>query len=784
MRNVLRLFLASPGGLEQERRAAKDVVDFVNDCLTRTLDWEIDLLGWEDTIPGFARPQELINRDVDVCDLFVGLLWKRWGEPTGTHSSGFYEEYSRAVQRRQLTRSRPEIWLFLKEIDASSLADPGEQLQQVIAFREQLKAERQILFNEFLDVAAWQESFRKFLLRYVLELSTADDSQLESAPEPVDAEGARSALAPKAQDEAERQVSLSLATLKAVVDGEEMAADVQADAELRVWLRAASSVAERRTRSTSPVHEINLLYLQRSSLQLGDEEEWFLFRSLVADRDGLIPGWYWIRDWDPTQVQRLLVLLATISAHSSATARNALRLLACAKIRPTGPGTDFVDLLASWLDGGLDARAFGALELLTTVGTSNDLVELQERDFDPAMMRRLDAAGRVVEARENPSASLTRSLEASRLDELILSELREQASSLSAGQWQNALSAEDPKLRALALQELGARDQLTQDEMVVAIGDSESAVRLTALKVLFSPSNGLDPKSVGTALGSDIPNDIRFQKLRVASLADLALADLHTRVSFLGGSDALEVIAMNYFDTQAGYVRELLNDDFRELADNELEPLRVAAANSSAARETLERIEDLSGFATGQLRAAVLSGLAEHGDSRDVAMARKMLAEDSFPAVVTGATRLIAKFGAPEDAPLLLAVAEKASEPEVIREAVSAMLRLNPDVAGPVGDALGSSSPSVATAALDSLDEAGILDPERDLVPLLDSSNQLIRRAAASRLVVALDDPSLEALLTHYLDQPTYYYNVVAAFDGRLYAPAGLAPCLPSLPKD
>ena len=35
------------------------------------------------TLPGSARPQELINRDLALCDFIIGLLWKRWGQPTG-----------------------------------------------------------------------------------------------------------------------------------------------------------------------------------------------------------------------------------------------------------------------------------------------------------------------------------------------------------------------------------------------------------------------------------------------------------------------------------------------------------------------------------------------------------------------------------------------------------------------------------------------------------------------------------------------------------------------------
>ena len=73
-RNILTVFLASPGDLQEERNIARSSVERFNKILSRKIGWQIELLGWEETSPGYSRPQNLINRDVDSCDLFVGLL--------------------------------------------------------------------------------------------------------------------------------------------------------------------------------------------------------------------------------------------------------------------------------------------------------------------------------------------------------------------------------------------------------------------------------------------------------------------------------------------------------------------------------------------------------------------------------------------------------------------------------------------------------------------------------------------------------------------------------------
>src|ERR1700687_3293937 len=97
---VLKVFLASPGDVKPERMAAEELVSDLNKHLGGILGWHIALYKWEDAIPGYGRPQEIINAAVDECSLFIGLLWESWGQPTGKYSSGFEEEYERALARR------------------------------------------------------------------------------------------------------------------------------------------------------------------------------------------------------------------------------------------------------------------------------------------------------------------------------------------------------------------------------------------------------------------------------------------------------------------------------------------------------------------------------------------------------------------------------------------------------------------------------------------------------------------------------------------------------------
>jgi hypothetical protein len=158
-RRFVKVFLASPGDLAEERKIAKVIVDDFNSQLADALGYQVELVGWEDTLPGVGRPQAIINRDLDGCDLFIGMLWKRWGTPLGTepYSSGFEEEFNRSMTRNA-KEGRPEINLLLKDLDAASLADPGDHLKKVIAFKEKVFGEKKLLAGTFADVRDFELS--------------------------------------------------------------------------------------------------------------------------------------------------------------------------------------------------------------------------------------------------------------------------------------------------------------------------------------------------------------------------------------------------------------------------------------------------------------------------------------------------------------------------------------------------------------------------------------------------------------------------------------------------
>jgi len=63
-----RVFIASPGGLKPEREGFREKLQRFTAVHSEPRGVQFYPVGWEDTLGGAGRPQELINEDLKQCD--------------------------------------------------------------------------------------------------------------------------------------------------------------------------------------------------------------------------------------------------------------------------------------------------------------------------------------------------------------------------------------------------------------------------------------------------------------------------------------------------------------------------------------------------------------------------------------------------------------------------------------------------------------------------------------------------------------------------------------------
>jgi tetratricopeptide (TPR) repeat protein len=164
---VFRVFLATPGGLDDERRAFRDALSEFNEDEALEHRIVFQPVGWETTVPAVGRPQALINQNLRLCDYFVLALWDRWGSPPdteGRYSSGSEEEYHLAMAcYRDPREPMSQIAVFFKDLALDRWVDPGPQLRKVLDFRTELEKTKSLLFENFADSGDFHRKLRRLL---------------------------------------------------------------------------------------------------------------------------------------------------------------------------------------------------------------------------------------------------------------------------------------------------------------------------------------------------------------------------------------------------------------------------------------------------------------------------------------------------------------------------------------------------------------------------------------------------------------------------------------------
>lgn len=162
---VLKIFVASPQDVAEEREVFEDVVHELNNTWADTFDIRLDVVRWETrTTPGFGEdPQDVINKQIsDSYDIFVGIMWARFGTSTPRAGSGTEEEFLRAYKRYKEDPNSVEIMFYFKTKPISPVDLDPDQLKAISEFRSQLK-ERGGFYSEFGSI----EEFRNSITRHL-----------------------------------------------------------------------------------------------------------------------------------------------------------------------------------------------------------------------------------------------------------------------------------------------------------------------------------------------------------------------------------------------------------------------------------------------------------------------------------------------------------------------------------------------------------------------------------------------------------------------------------------
>lgn len=157
-----RIFLSSPNDVKVEKRFLERVVNELNITHGAPMGYDLELVRWEThAAPGAGRPQQIITDLIGDYDIYVGIMWRRFGTPTGMAGSGTEEEFQNAYQIWERNRSIQLMFYFCQKPFMPMRVEELDQMRQVLLFRQSL--EGKALVWDYAAPAKFSDDIRKHL---------------------------------------------------------------------------------------------------------------------------------------------------------------------------------------------------------------------------------------------------------------------------------------------------------------------------------------------------------------------------------------------------------------------------------------------------------------------------------------------------------------------------------------------------------------------------------------------------------------------------------------------
>ena len=176
----VRVFVASPADVSTERRDLIEVVNELNTTIAPHMNCTLELVRWETHCqPNMGRPQGIINAQIGSYDIFIGIMWKRFGTPTGEADSGTEEEFRRAYKCWVQDQSVRILFYFSQASYKLESASEIDQLSRVMSFRSELQTIG--LVWEYSSASGFRDVVRPHLARLILDLPNNRGKSLKPA---------------------------------------------------------------------------------------------------------------------------------------------------------------------------------------------------------------------------------------------------------------------------------------------------------------------------------------------------------------------------------------------------------------------------------------------------------------------------------------------------------------------------------------------------------------------------------------------------------------------------
>lgn len=793
-RKIIKVFLASPGDVIEERKLAKLVVEEVNQLLAEEYGYQLELYGWEDTTAAIGRPQAIINTELERCELFVGIMWKRWGTPPdkeGKYTSGFEEEYRTSVERYR-KEGKPDISLFFKEVDPDLTRDPGVALKKVLDFKKEINDGKEILYETFSESVAFEKKLRRCLVNYLKRLRSAErNAAIPESNVPSERPGVRASDKEKGSaesllsDEGTRFLRDFSTRLERTNESECSARDV-------ARFRLLGNILGRRENDDTVIgaHDCNLLFSIEPAKEFGKTELRALFRGgLEHFTSENAPIWCWLAALGGLKNGQLQY--SSIIGRSEQRCAAALKAMWLLSERiDKGDLASRSVFVERWLASGILVKQ-AALAYLADFGIVEDVQKIREEYNSNDYQTRKAAAEAIIyiklrESREIAIRALYE-LQPTSIDKTLVDSLFQKPESIPPELLLEGVEHPDVRVRTAVVAAARRLGVLSPDKAQKLLADADLGVRLLGLEALIDAGNPQTDEQARSILmngdrkpslfslgGADSESYVDLYRESVSmSLPISELERLANLPDIIFDRHPYFALAEKQFSKRGRELRQEIDEGFERFIQSKIDALISLVGEGS---DTANRLRNLKKGIAAEFVEAGISLLCRKAQPEDIGRIRKALREEgrgnSFPRdlvtfmgkrgewsdikLIIGKSSLVdyKNFSLLSDvkgnkilvcAAAILSIA-KGRFPEVVR------LEMPPDLLAAI----------VASCA----DKDFKLLGDDAVLSLLSHEDDAVRRAVALRFIRCSSRDRVRQTLSRYLaTQETWYYNVVHWLD-------------------
>ena len=801
-RKILRVFLASPGDLEEEREAVQDAVDEFNRCWADALGYHLELDRWEETVSGSGRPQDLINKKMKKCHFFIGMIWKRWGTQPGhdeKYSSGFQEEFERSRARHEESGS-PDISLFLKEIPEKDMEDPGDELKQVLEFRKKIEEEKKILYQKFTTPQEMEKLAGRYFaenvnrLREAVTSSESDEDRAKRAnPEPDTGEGEKKS--PKSSPLSDEGFTFLNSFVEKI--GQENALDDLDASEIARFRLLANSISKPGNQEMDlGVHDINSLFSARTEFMNLSKREIQCLAKLGFQhiRNENVPLWCWYSALSGSRLD--IALMSSLTATNDNEKVGAINVLTALE-RELLTDNELIkreEIIGSWFFEDSSARVrIAALGYLAKQGTAEDYAVVKreyDRNNHETSRKALECMLKIVlrNGEENSAQNLVLESQFESLDADTLKAVLDGFENLETEVLLLGLEHRNAQVRLRTVKVLSKRSSFNHEMAERLLEDSDALVRNEAIATLLKLGRPFTQEEVKKILVppqkypsygllggmSDKRGEELFARYQLEELKKYPEAELTRRVEAAHMFDDAPYFARveRYFSKHAEELRRDIGDTFSAYFEERIRREETAFGDTSSYMDLIAKTRSLEDSHRKNLTRKGLDILCRKGKREDLERIRFNL-QNGYAGTSKADAEYLAKNGEWTDISLLINAEVPNFSWSIFEddggfqdEVAKAVLRMSRGYS--VSKLfLFEISPNILKKVIDLCPESRFSKMSHDtLFALLDNELADVRKAASIKVVRTFAKKQIKSILHEYAGGDKYrYYNVIHWLD-------------------